>query len=66
MGQEKWERSRNIPGPEKRSGWHASLTADERSRLNRLLTYENRSGSQQLMHMVDRRLAEIDKAEARN
>ena len=59
-------RSRNIRGSATRTGWHASLTADERARLNRLLEHENRSGSQQLMHMVDRRLAEIDKAEAKN
>ena len=64
MGQEK--RSKNQPGTAKRSGLHMSVTDDERERFNRLLDYEKRSGSQQLMHMVDRRLAEIDKAEAKN
>ena len=64
MGQEK--RSKNMPGPEKRSGWHASLTDAERIRLNRLKDYENRSGSQMLMHLIDRRLDEIDRLEQKN
>lgn len=49
-------------GKEKRTGWTASITAEERERVKRLLEYEKRSGSQQLMFMVDRRLAEIEKA----
>lgn len=64
MGQEK--RSKNQPGTAKRSGLHMSVTDDERARYNRLLDYEKRSGSQQLMHMVDRRLAEIDRIERKN
>ena len=64
MGQEK--RSKNAPGQEKRSGLHMSVTDDERARFNRLLDYEKRSGSQQLIHMMDRRLAEIDRLERKN
>ena len=64
MGREK--RSKNVPGREKRSGLHMSVTDDERERFNRLLDYEKRSGSQQLMHMVDRHLAEIDRLERKN
>lgn len=64
MGQEK--RSKNMPGQEKRSGLHMSVTDDERARFNRLLDYEKRSGSQQLIHMMDRRLAEIDRLERKN
>lgn len=64
MEQEK--RSKNMPGKEKRSGLHMSVTDDERERFNRLLDHEKRSGSQQLMFMVDRRLAEIEKAERKD
>lgn len=45
----------------KRTGWTASITDEERARIRKLLDLENRSGSQQLMHMVDKRLAEIER-----
>ena len=45
-----------------KTGWTASLTQDERGRVKRLLEYENRSFSQQVMHMVTLRLKEIDRA----
>jgi len=51
---------------DKRSGWTASLTYNQRERVNRLLEHEGRSFAQQVMHMVDRRLAEIDRADKDN
>ena len=53
-------------GREKRTGWTASLTEEERARVHRLLTYEDRTFTRQLLHMTDRRLAEIDRLERKN
>lgn len=37
-----------------------SVTEDERARFDRLCKLEGRNGRQQIMHMVDQRLAELD------
>ena len=46
---------------EKRSGLTISLDKDERARLKRLTELEGRKYKQQIMHMTDLRLAEIEK-----
>ena|GEM_PF-5035689 len=39
-----------------------SITDDERARFDRLCELEGRKGRQQVMHMVDQRLAELGHA----